>query len=534
MTATDTAASAPGGAAIGAEAGTVLLDAQHIQKYAYDDEGRPIRGTDVLLLSDASLELRHGEVHALVGENGAGKTTLIKVIAGALPYEGGALFVDGKLRGQTTISRVRAEGIAVIWQEFSLAPHLSVVENMFLGRELHRGHRLDKAEMRRQAAEAIAMLGVSIDLDRPVDRLSTSQQQLVEIARALNEHSRILILDEPTASLSRFETERLFELLRRLRTEGLGVIFVTHRLDEVFIISDRVSILKDGRSTGTLSTVRTSKDEIVERMVGRHLDSVYQRHRTTPGEVVLETRDLLPTGATTPVSITVRRGEIVGLAGLVGAGRTELARAIVGADPVQSGSVSLDGVDITSWSMRRRLDAGMAFVPENRKDQGVILPLPILRNLAITEWPRLGPGPMVVPRRERAMASALVDELSIVARSVDQPAFTLSGGNQQRVAIGKWLARDRLVYVLDEPTRGVDVSARWALYELMEAIAARGGAVLMISSDLPEIINMSDRIYVMRLGGISAEVPGLGATEQSVLTHMLPDKTTSVARGEVP
>ncbi len=394
-----------GAVVAGGLAETILLDAQHVQKYAYDDEGRPIRGTDVLLLADACLELREGEVHALVGENGAGKSTLIKIIGGALPYEGGSLKVMGHDRGETTISRVRKEGIAVIWQELSLAPHLTVVENMFLGRELRRGRRLDKGEMRRQAADAIATLGVSIDPDSPVERLSTSQQQLVEIARALNERSRILILDEPTASLSRFETERLFELLRRLRSEGLGIIFVTHRLDEVFTISDRVSVLKDGRSTGTLRTSETSKDEIVERMVGRHLDSVYQRRRSTPGEIALETRDLLPVGAPAAVSISVRRGEIVGIAGLVGAGRTELARVIVGADPAESGSVLLNGQDVTSWSMRRRLDAGFAFVPENRKDQGVILSLPIMRNLAITEWPRLGPGPLVVPQRERGLAS---------------------------------------------------------------------------------------------------------------------------------
>jgi ABC-type sugar transport system ATPase subunit len=509
----------------------VLLDVQHVQKYAYDDEGRPIRGTDVLLLADACLELRAGEVHALVGENGAGKTTLIKVIGGALPYEGGSLEVIGRLRGDTTISQVRKEGIAVIWQELSLAPHLTVMENMFLGRELRRGRRLDKSEMRRQATDSIATLGVSIDPDLPVARLSTSQQQLVEIARALNEHSRILILDEPTASLSRFETERLFEILRRLRSEGLGIIFVTHRLDEVFTISDRVSVLKDGRSTGTLRTSETSKDEIVQRMVGRHLDSVYQRRRTTAGEVALEARDLLPVGAAAAVSLTVRRGEIVGIAGLVGAGRTELARTIVGADAAESGSVLLNGQDVTSWPMRRRLDAGFAFVPENRKDQGVILPLPIMRNLAITEWPRLGPGPLVMPHRERGLAASLVQDLSIVARTTHQPVFTLSGGNQQRVAIGKWLARERLVYVLDEPTRGVDVSARYALYELMEAIADRGGAVLMISSDLPEIISMSDRIYVMRAGSISAEVPGEDATEQSILTLMLPDRNVGDTNG---
>ena len=515
-------------------ADTVLLDAQHVQKYAYDDEGRPIRGTDVLLLADASLELLAGEVHALVGENGAGKTTLIKVIAGALPYEGGSLHVMGRLRGETTISQVRKEGIAVIWQEFSLAPHLTVVENMFLGRELRRGRRLYKTEMRRQASEAIATLGASIDLDSPVERLSTSQQQLVEIARALNERSRILILDEPTASLSRFETERLIELMRRLRSEGLGIVFVTHRLDEVFTISDRVSVLKDGRSTGTLRTSQTSKDEIVERMVGRHLDAVYQRRRGTAGDIALETRDRRPVGASAAGSITLRRGEIVGLAGLVGAGRTELARTIVGADAAESGSVLLNGQDITRWSMRRRLDAGLAFVPENRKDQGVILSLPILRNLAITEWPRLGRGPLVEPRRERGLANSLVRELSIVARTVDQPAFTLSGGNQQRVAIGKWLARDRLVYVLDEPTRGVDVSARYALYQLMEAIADRGGAVLMISSDLPEIISMSDRIYVMRVGSISAEVAPGQASEQSILTLMLPDRNAGDTDGSAP
>ena len=511
---------------------TLILDAHHIQKYAYDDEGRPLRGSAVLLPPAASLELRAGAVHALEGENGAGKSTLLKVLAGALPFEGGTLDVMGRPRGETTISEVRKEGIAVIWQEFSLAPHLSVVENMFLGRELRRGRRLDKPEMRRQAAAAIASLGVEIDLDSPVERLSTSQQQLIEIARALNEDSRILILDEPTASLSRLETERLIELMAQLRSEGLGIIFVTHRLDEVFTISDRVSVLKDGRSTGTFETSQTSRDEIVERMVGRQLDSVYQRRGSTVGEVALETRDLRPMGAAAPVSITVHRGEIVGLAGLVGAGRTELARAIVGADPAESGSVLLNGEDVTSWPMRKRLDAGLGFVPENRKDQGVILPLPILRNLTMTEWPRLGAGPFVMPRRERDLARSMVDELSIVARSVDQPAFTLSGGNQQRVAIGKWLARDRLVYVLDEPTRGVDVSARYALYQLMEAIADRGGAVLMISSDLPEIISMSDRIYVMRTGSISAEIAPQDATEQSVLTMMLPERNEGDTNGQ--
>jgi ABC-type sugar transport system ATPase subunit len=503
--------------------GEIVLQAEHIEKYAYDDEGRPIRGTDVLLLSDASLELRAGEVHSLVGENGAGKTTLIKVLAGALPYEAGTLHVHGQGRRFASTREARAEGISVIWQEFSLAPHLTVIENMFLGRELRRGLRMDRREMRRQTVETLATLGVAIDPDKSVQRLSTSQQQLVEIAKALNEHARILILDEPTASLSRFETDRLFELLRRLRAEGLGIVFVTHRLDEVFALSDRVTVLKDGRSVGTLRTSETTRDEIVERMVGRHLSSTYSRAQATRGDIALETRNLRRIGAQDAISIEVRRGEIVGIAGLVGAGRTELARAIVGADRVSSGTVLLNGIDVTSWSMRRRLDEGMAFVPEDRKNQGVILPLPIQRNLAIAEWPSLGPGPMVVPARERRLATSMVRELRIVARAVDQPVFTLSGGNQQRVAVGKWLARDRLVYVLDEPTRGVDVAARFALYELMAAIVERGGAILMISSDLPEIVTMSDRIYVIRLGSVSGHFSREEASEQAILTQMLPD-----------
>jgi ABC-type sugar transport system ATPase subunit len=502
----------------------VVLHAQHIEKYAYDDDGRPIRGTDVRLLTDASLKLQAAEVHALVGENGAGKTTLIKVLAGALPHEAGTLEVHGQVRRFASTREARAEGISVIWQEFSLAPHLTVAENMFLGRELRRGPRLDKGEMRRQTVDTLATLGVAIDPDRPVERLSTSQQQLVEIAKALNERARILILDEPTASLSRFETERLFELLRRLRADGLGIVFVTHRLDEMFAMSDRVTVLKDGRTVDTVRTSETSSDEIIERMVGRHLTSTYSHSPAARGDIALETRDLSRAGMLNAISIEVCRGEIVGVAGLVGAGRTELARAIVGADPVGSGTVFLNGIDVTSWPMRRRLDAGMAFVPEDRKSQGVILPLAIQRNLAITEWPRLGPGPLVVPTRERRMATSMVGELGIVARGVDQPAFTLSGGNQQRVAIGKWLARERLVYVLDEPTRGVDVAARYALYELMAAIAARGGAILMISSDLPEIVTMSDRIYVMRLGSISAHFTHGQASEQAILTQMLPDR----------
>jgi ABC-type sugar transport system ATPase subunit len=500
------------------------LDAKGIVKYAYDEDGRRLRGTNVRLLADAGITLRAGEIHALMGENGAGKTTLIKVLAGAVPHEEGTLRVHGAERRFESTGEARAEGISVIWQEFSLAPRLSVVENMFLGRELRRRGRLDKRTMLERAREALASLGVDIDPRTAVERLSTAQQQVVEIAKALTENARILILDEPTASLSRFEVERLFVLLRRLREEGIAIVLVTHRLDEAFSLSDRVTVLKDGRTVGERSTSDTTPEEIVRLMVGRELASHYVRPEVTPGRVVLATDDLRGPGWASEISIEVRAGEIVGLAGLVGAGRTELARAIVGADPIDAGRVVLDGEDVTGRPMPHRLAAGMAFVPEDRKTQGVILAASLQRNLAIAEWPRLGAGPFVSPRRERELSSRLAKGLRIVARSIGQPVYTLSGGNQQRVAIGKWLARDRSLYVLDEPTRGVDVAARQALYELMAKIVERGGAVLMISSDLPEVINMSDRIYVMRSGTVSAHLRRDEADEETVLAHMLPER----------
>jgi len=503
--------------------GTSILEATNIQKYAYDEDGRRIRGTTVLLLADAGIDLKAGEIHALVGENGAGKTTLIKVLAGAVPHDGGLLKVRGQEREFQSTNDARADGISVIWQEFNLAPHLSVVENIFLGRELRHGIRLNKSEMMSQAEGALASLGMNIDPRTSVDRLSTSQQQVVEIAKALNENAQILILDEPTASLSRFETERLFALLRRLRSEGIGILLVTHRFDEVFAMSDRATVLKDGRSVGTFTTAETTSDQLIERMVGRRLESQFSRSPATVGPTVLKTERLTPSQAHEEVSIEVRAGEIVGIAGLVGSGRTELARAIVGADKITSGRVLLQGQDITSCTLRRRLDAGIAFVPEDRKTQGVVLPLSIQRNLAMVSWPLLGAGPHVSTKRERAVAAKLVTGLNILTRNVEQPVFTLSGGNQQRVAIGKWLEHERALYVLDEPTRGVDVSARYALYQLMAQIVERGGAILMISSDLPEVINMSDRIYVMRLGAISGHFRRGEASEEGILARMLPD-----------
>jgi ribose transport system ATP-binding protein len=509
--------------------GKTILNARHIQKYAYDDEGRPVRGTTVLLLVDANLELRAGEIHALIGENGAGKTTLIKVLGGAVPHESGSLQVHGEERRFGSTVEARAAGISVIWQELSVAPRLTVVENMFLGRELRRGPWLRKREMLSQATQMLSTLGVSVDPRTTMARLSTAHQQLVEIAKAIGEHTQILILDEPTSSLSRVEVERLFGLLKQLRSEGIGIVFVTHRIEEVLAVSDRTTVLKDGVNAGTLVTSETTRDELIERMVGRELASNYPRSTAPIGAPVLVTSDLQFPGSANGLSIEVRSGEIVGLAGLVGAGRTEFARVLVGADKARTGTVVLDGSDITAWPIHRRLDAAMAFVPEDRKSQGVILPLSVQRNLTMTAWHHLGPGPLVLPSHERRIATSLVKLLSIRVRNIDQLLITLSGGNQQRVSVGKWLGQDRHVYVFDEPTRGIDVAARYALYALMVHIAERGGAILMISSDLPEVLGMSDRIYVMREGEISGEFTREEATEQTLLARMLPTASMSDA-----
>lgn len=502
-----------------------ILIAKDIVKYAYDENGRRTRGSHVKLLTAATLELRPGEVHALVGANGAGKTTLIKTIAGAIPPEGGELSIDGAPVQFHSTTDGRRAGISVIWQEFCLSPKLTVSENIFLGRELMLSGHLDHREMEHQSELALRRLGSTISPKASVGTLSTSAQQIIEIARAISEQTRIIILDEPTASLSRAETDKLFSVLSDLRSKGMAILLVTHRLDEVFEMADRVSVLKDGSSVATLSVKGLTIDHLIELMVGQTVtvNRVSERAHHSD-EPVLETQNLWVEGARSPVSIKVYPGEIVGLAGLVGAGRTELARTIVGADAPAGGGVLLEGRNITRWSMRKRLRlGGMAFVPEDRKTQGVILPLSLARNLTLPNTDQIGPGPLVTPRQEGILAKRLYDAVRIVAQSTHQAASTLSGGNQQRLVIGKWLARRRVLYVLDEPTRGVDVSARRALYDLMVDLAAGGSGILMISSDLPEIMAMSHRIYVMRNGAISAEFPGAEAREEQLLAAMFPD-----------
>lgn len=508
-----------------APAESAVLSATDVVKFAYDENGAPISGSDVRLLKGVSIDVRPGEIHALIGENGAGKSTFIKVLGGAIPAEEGEVAVAGEPTVFGSSRRARELGISVIWQEFSLAPKLSVLENMFLGEEITKRGFLDRPEMRRRAGVALARLGRDIDLDRDVETLSTSEQQIVEIAKAIDRDARVLVLDEPTASLTGVEADQLFAVVQELRRKGMGVVLVTHRLDEVFTHSQRITVMKDGSTIGTYATSDMTRDALIQKMVGRELGSYFVRPDATPGAPVLEVEGLGRADAVIDATVTVRAGEIVALGGLVGAGRTELCRLVVGADRATTGRVRLAGTDISRWALRRRLDAGIAFVPEDRKSQGVVLAMSVQRNLATRAWRTLSAfGALLSPRRERELATRLVTDLEIRVRTPAQAAGTLSGGNQQRVAIGKWLVAPSALYIFDEPTRGVDVGARRALYALIAGLVERGAGVLMVSSDLPEVRGMSDRVYIMREGRVVGEFATAETTEGELLQAMLPEE----------
>jgi len=514
----------------GTAAPASVLSARDVVKYAYDETGAPITGSDVKLLKGVSISVRPGEIHALIGENGAGKSTFIKVLGGAIPAEQGEVAVQEQPVVFGSSRRARELGISVIWQEFSLSPKLSVLENMFLGEEITKRGLLDRSEMRRRSIAALARLGVQIDLDRQIDSLSTSEQQIVEIAKALDRDARVLILDEPTASLTGVEADQLFTVVQELRRKKLGIVLVTHRLDEVFEHSQRITVMKDGATIGTFDTETMTRESLIQKMVGRELSSYFVRPNAVVGEAVLVVNGLSCGRAVVDASIVVRAGEIVALGGLVGAGRTELCRLVVGTDRATAGTVRLRGRDISRWTLRRRLDAGIAFVPEDRKNQGVVLAMSVQRNLTTRSWRSLSwRGILLSPRREQELAESLISDLEIKVHTPLQAAATLSGGNQQRVAIGKWLVKPSSLYIFDEPTRGVDVGARRALYALIAGLVERGAGVLMVSSDLPEVLGMSDRVYIMRAGRIAGEYTTAETDENELLRAMLPETHAEVA-----
>jgi rhamnose transport system ATP-binding protein len=482
----------------------------------------------VQALKGASLELRAGEVHALVGENGAGKSTLIKILTGAVQPDGGEITVGGRPVTHHSPQAAKALGIAAIYQQPALFPELTVAENIAVGVE--RGGlwgRIDWQARRRRAAELLARVGARIDPGAEAGELSMPEQQLVEIARALGADAKILILDEPTASLSEEDTQNLFGVIRRLRERGVGMVYISHRLEELPVIADRVTVLRDGRTIDTRPMAEVTRERLIQMMVGRELSAVFPKRAVPLGDTVLELRGVgCAAAGIADVSLSVRAGEIVGLAGLVGAGRTELARTIFGLTPTDAGEIRLRGKLVRISNPSEAIRHGIAYVPEDRRRHGVVLEMPVGANITLAALDTLSRFGAVDVRREKEIAADYTRRLGVKTPSIFTPVSALSGGNQQKVALSRWLVTRPSVLILDEPTQGIDVGAKSEIHALMVELAAQGVAILMISSELPEILGMSDRVAVMYGGTIVDVLERAEATQERVLARALGHEET--------
>jgi ribose transport system ATP-binding protein len=473
----------------------------------------------VKALDDVSFEIRAGEVHMLVGENGAGKSTLMKILCGAYRADHGSFFSDGKQVTIDDAADARKFGIAVIFQDFTLVPYLDIAQNIFLGREFsgRLPGLIDRRRIHAEAKRVLDMIGFDIDPGVLVHSLGVAQQQMVEIAKALSQDARILVMDEPTAALSDRETELLFAMIARLKKNGVAIIYISHRLSEVFALGDRITVLRDGHKIADLLPAETTPDQLVTLMVGRPVDTTYTRpSRPAPGAVALEVKNLSGPSGFFDVNLTVRAGEIVGLCGLVGSGRTEVARAIYGADRVTSGEIRLFGERI-GGSVEDSTRRGMALIPENRKTQGLALARSVGDNIVLAGLRKLFPSGIFIPRRAAKAARAIIQKLRIATPSPRRAVATLSGGNQQKVVIGKWLNAEAQVFIFDEPTRGIDVGAKAEIFRLLDGLVHNGAAILMISSEQMEIVHICDRAYVMRSGRVVGELPHSELTEANIV-----------------
>ena len=470
----------------------------------------------VTALDRVDFELEGGEVHVLLGENGAGKSTLIKMLSGAYRPDEGEILLDGEPVRIASAADAQSLGISTIYQEFNLVPELTVAENIFLGRQPRRFGLVDRRNMRAEARELLERIRVLVEPDETVSSLGVAQRQMVEIAKALSVNARILIMDEPTASLSGEEVERLFEIVRGLKEQRVGIVFISHHLDEVTEIGDRVTVLRDGRFVDRVPAT-TDHAELVRMMVGRPIEDQYPRRRSESGEVLLEVKNLSREGVLEDVALSVRAGEVVGIAGIVGAGRTELARAIFGADPVDSGEVWMEGHKIERATPREAKRRGIGFITEDRQGQGIVPPLSVAENLGLASLEANTRVGLVDRRGQRRRAVEMIEDLAVRTPGPEQEIRYLSGGNQQKVVIGKWLLADSRVLIMDEPTRGVDVGAKVEIYELMNELTQSGAGILMISSDLPEVLGMADRVLVMGGGRIQGELAVGEATQEKVM-----------------
>ncbi|MGH9105693.1 MAG: sugar ABC transporter ATP-binding protein [Acidimicrobiales bacterium] len=472
----------------------------------------------VRALEDGSLELYAGEAHALVGENGAGKSTLVKILAGVYQPDEGAL----RVRGQDLViagpAAARDAGIAVIYQEPTLFPDLTVAENVFMGRQpLRSGRRIDARAMHRRVLELLSPLGVRLDPDRIARGLSIADQQIVEIVKALSLDAKVIVMDEPTAALSAYEVQRLFRVVETLRTSGAAVLFISHRLEEVFAICQRVTVMRDGHRVLSRPLEGLSADDLVRAMVGRDVAEREQKPSGRGGDVVLAVQRLTREGAFVDISFEVCGGEIVALAGLVGAGRTEVARAVFGIDRYDAGTVWVAGKRLKRGAPTAAMAAGIGFVPEDRRLQGLVMELSIAGNIALPSLRRLRSFGLVRRTSEHRFATEWAGRLRLKYGRFSDPVSTLSGGNQQKVVLAKWLSRHPKLLIVDEPTRGIDVAAKSEVHQLLVELAGHGVAILMISSELPEVLRVADRVLVMREGRLVAEFSQLQASEESIV-----------------
>lgn len=478
----------------------------------------------VRALSDVQFSLNRGEIHALIGENGAGKSTFIKVLAGVHQPDAGEIILDGQKIDMRDPIVAQKHGVAAIHQHAASYPDLSVAENIFIGHEFMRLGLINWRRTNLEAKRILSSIGANISPTATVGSLSVAQQQLVEIAKALSMNARILIMDEPTAALSKRESEELYAIARRLRDQGTAIILISHRFEDIFGLAERVTVLRDGGYIGTWGLAEVDENKLVGYMVGRDIQSFYPKKKVAPGKELLRVENLSRRGYFKDVSLVVRAGEIVALTGLVGAGRTEVAEAIFGATRIDSGRIFFEGAEVKALSPNGAMARGLSLLPEDRQVEGLHMPWSISRNISLPSLNRCMNGAFLSSKKERNIAEELKNLLKIKAGDVDATADSLSGGNQQKLVVGKLLATNPKIIIMDEPTKGVDVGSKAAIYEIMSELMLRGIGILMISSEMPEVINMADRIYVMREGRVSAEFDAEGITQSRILEAAMPLK----------
>ncbi|MDD3572914.1 MAG: sugar ABC transporter ATP-binding protein [Eubacteriales bacterium] len=487
----------------------------------------------VKALRSVSLAIRGGEVHALIGENGAGKSTLMKILSGVYGMDEGEIFWDGKKVEISSTADATELGISIIYQELNQLPNMSVAENIFLGREKRtRNIFLNSRETFSEARKFLDNVGLDVDVRALCKDLSIAQRQMVEIAKALSVNARLIVMDEPTSSLTDKEITMLFGLIRRLREQGVAVVFISHKLEEIFQISDRITVLRDGEYIGTVETVDCSEDLLIQMMVGRSLTGFYPKREVPIGDVVLQVEHLNAGRSVRDVSFDVRAGEILGFAGLVGAGRSETMRALFGVDPMESGRIAVNGKTLSHHSPSDAIQCGIGLVPEDRKLQGLILKMTVRENTTLANMEATREKGFVSRRKEEQITREYVRKLDIRTAGTEQKAVNLSGGNQQKVVIAKWLATGSRVLILDSPTRGIDVGAKKEIHELMGELASQGAAIIMVSSELPEILGMCDRIIVMHEGSIRGDLKRSEATQEKIMEIILTSKKQAIPQGE--